>query len=285
MNINEYFGFPEGTNAVLRYNNFYDVVDSNFPCQKDMSQAFRYEDRSCLKQINITDNTTNMSYMFSNCENLEYIEGIGNWDVSNVTNMTSMFNQWYNIKYIEGIGNWDVSNVTNMSSMFSNCENLEYIEGIGNWDTSKLTNMMFMFGHCSSLTDLSFISNWDTSKVTTMEYMFQSCSNLETLGSIRCDSVTFSNYSGMFSETNKLVNFGGLINLKSQLIYSEYSLNNCPNLSYQSCINVLNGLYDFVGNRKTPTSKQGKLLVHQNFLDKVGDEISIGTSKGWNIYA
>ena len=34
---------------------------------------------------------------------------------------------------------------------------------------------------------------------------------------------------------------------------------------------------------ETPTSSQGKLKVHQNFLNTVGDEISIGTSKGWSI--
>ena len=66
---------------------------------------------------------------------------------------------------------------------------------------------------------------------------------------------------------------------------SDYNLNSLPNLTYESCINVLNGLYDFTGNGETPSSSQGKLKVHQNFLDKVGDEISIGTSKGWSITA
>lgn len=260
MNLNEYFGFPEGTNAVLRYSNFYDIVDSNFPCQKNMSHNFSYEVRICLKQINVTNDTTSLDNIFTNCLNLEYIEGLENWDVSNVENMGYMFYSTSSSK-------------------------LKYIEGLENWNVSKVTNMTYMFYGCSSLTDLSFISNWDTSKVTSMDSMFNGCGNLVTLGSIRCDSVTFGNYDGMFGSTSKLVNFGGLINLKSQLIYSSYSLNKCPNLSYESCINVLNGLYDFVGNGVTPTSTQAKLLVHQNFLDKVGDEISIGVNKGWQIYA
>ena len=64
-----------------------------------------------------------------------------------------------------------------------------------------------------------------------------------------------------------------------------YGLVLCPNLTYQSCINILNGLYDFTGNGETPYSSQGKLKVHQNFLNAVGDEISIGTNKGWTITA
>ena len=64
-----------------------------------------------------------------------------------------------------------------------------------------------------------------------------------------------------------------------------YGLVRYTNLDYESCINILNGLYDFTGNGETPTASQGKLKVHQNFLDLVGDEISIGTNKGWTITA
>ena len=64
-----------------------------------------------------------------------------------------------------------------------------------------------------------------------------------------------------------------------------YSFDKTPNLTYESCINILNGLYDFTGNGETPASNQGKLKVHSNFLTTVGDEISIGTNKGWTITA
>jgi hypothetical protein len=48
---------------------------------------------------------------------------------------------------------------------------------------------------------------------------------------------------------------------------------------------VLNGLFDFVSAGISPASNEGKLKVHQNFLNLVGDEISIGTNKGWTITA
>ena len=93
-------------------------------------------------------------------------------------------------------------------------------------------------------------------------------------------------YSGIFGYVSlpKLTDFGGLLNLKCSLA-NNYSFKSLPNLTYESCINVLNGLYDFTGNGETPDNNQGKLKVHPNFLTTVGDEISIGTNKGWTITA
>ena len=71
---------------------------------------------------------------------------------------------------------------------------------------------------------------------------------------------------------------GGFIGLKCNWD-SGNGLDSCPNLTYQSCINVLNGLADVteLGGRR--------LKVHPNFLTTVGEEISIGTNKGWTITA
>lgn len=77
-----------------------------------------------------------------------------------------------------------------------------------------------------------------------------------------------------------LTEFGGFIGLRRSLTGE---LNKWSNLNYNSCINVLNGLYDFTGNGVTPTSNEGKLQVHQNFINTVGADISIGTDKGWTI--
>jgi hypothetical protein len=117
--------------------------------------------------------------------------------------------------------------------------------------------------------------------------MFDGCSKLETLSSINCGGITGTDSSGAgifgYGGLSSLKNFGGWIGLKKSV--TNYGINKCPNLTYESCINVLNGLFDFVGNGKTPASNEGKLKVHQNFLNLVGDEISIGTGKGWTITA
>jgi hypothetical protein len=108
--------------------------------------------------------------------------------------------------------------------------------------------------------------------------MFYNCSSLQSVPALNAEKMNLSSY-GIFGGTlNALTDFGGLIGLKSNS-NNNYSFNSCPNLTYQSCINILNGLADV-------TELGGRILkVHQNFLNLVGDEISIGTNKGWVITA
>ena len=113
--------------------------------------------------------------------------------------------------------------------------------------------------------------------------MFYFCPNLRTLPEL--DASKVNNIANYFrSGGGNLTDVGGWKNLKINW-NDNYGLVRCPNLTYQSCINILNGLYDFSGNGETPNSNQGKLKVAQSFIDKVGDEISIGTAKGWVISA
>jgi len=132
------------------------------------------------------------------------------------------------------------------------------------------------------------IKNLDTSNVTDMGNMFYNFAGsdckLKSIPPLDCSKVTnMSSYFGYPSYPRTiLTDVGGWINLKCNW-NDGYGLNTCPNLTYESCINVLNGLYDFTGNGETPNSSQGKLKVHANFISTVGDEISIGTNKGWTI--
>ena len=146
---------------------------------------------------------------------------------------------------------------------FRNMKNCIYREGFYYFDTKEL-----VFDNCEFKALDYFFDTRATSNVEKISPVVLTPSH--TISTFCCSA----NYP-------KLTDFGGLINLKASI--TSYAFNNLPNLSYESCINILNGLYDFVGNGETPTSSQGKLKVHQNFLDLVGDEISIGTNKGWTI--
>ena len=174
----------------------------------------------------------------------------------------------------------DFKGITNMSNMFSYCYILQTIPLL---DTSNVTDMSLMFGYCDNL---QTIPSLDTSKVTDMFDMFIDCSSLVSLPALNAQSLDMPSYDCIFdyNELPELTDFGGFLNLKCSLT-NDGNLKRLPNLTYESCINVLNGLYDFVGNGETPNSNQGQLKVHQNFLDKVGNEISIGTNKGWTITA
>ena len=139
-----------------------------------------------------------------------------------------------------------------------------------------------MFTSCGKL---KTIPPLNTSKVGNMDSMFRECYSLTSLPALNAQSLSMYLFLGIFgyNELSNLTDFGGFLNLKNSL--TDYSLTMLPNLTYQSCINILNGLYDFVAAGETPNSEQGQLKVHQNFLDKVGDEISIGVNKGWTITA
>ncbi|MEF2920178.1 MAG: BspA family leucine-rich repeat surface protein, partial [Acutalibacteraceae bacterium] len=225
------------------------------------------------------------------------------FDFSNISNMRSMFQDCGSLQTIPAI---NTSNVTDMGSMFQSCGSLQTIPLI---DTSNVTNMANMFYLCSSLRTIPLI---DTSNVADMGNMFAD-TNIETLPELDTRNVTSMNgflrkYGGMQNLTSlPKFNVPKLGNIGTYFYYSQVTLNNLtevggwenlkcnwndnsgliclPNLTYQSCINILNGLYDFTGNGETPASNQGKLKVHPNFLTTVGDEISIGTNKNWTITA
>ena len=196
------------------------------------------------------DGIADLSRMFCNCSNLQTIPA---FDTSNATNMGYMCASCSSLKTIPA---FDTSNVTNMENMFSDCTNLQTIPSI---DTSNVTNMYQMLYNFNGIKTLVSLPKFE-------------CGKVENIGRY------FSYYADGMSS---LTDVGGWNNLK--IDWSDnYGLRCCPNLTYQSCINILNGLYDFVGNGESTTKT---LKVHQNFLDTVGDEISIGTSKGWIITA
>lgn len=206
------------------------------------------------------------------------ITEVPDWaDFDGITDFSNMFNECGNLKRIPAI---DTSQVTDMNNTFKNCSNLETIPLL---DTSKVTTMDSTFWYCTKLSNFPPI---DTSSVTQIVNAFSNCHSLTSLPALNMQSLSMWSFYGIFgyNELPNLINFGGFLNLKQSLT-DDRNLKKLPNLTYESCINVLNGLYDFVGNGETPNSEQGQLKVHQNFLNKVGDEISIGTSKGWTITA
>ena len=217
---------------------------------------------------------TDMSNMFYECRELQIIP---QFNTSNATNMYQMF---YWCTSIQTIPQIDTSNVRNMSTMFYYCRELQTIP---QFNTSNATNMFQMFYACEKLQAIPQI---DTSNVRNMGNMFESCGSLVSLPALDARSLDMWSFMGVFGSNDlpKITDFGGFINLKHSLA-SDDNLKRLPNLTKESCINVLNGLYDFTGNGETPNSEQGQLKVAQSFIDKVGDEISIGINKGWSITA
>jgi surface protein len=216
-----------------------------------------------------------MRYAFGDSSKLVSIPLL---DTSKVTNMSYSFQNCSSLTIISQL---DTSNVDNMQYAFKGCKKLTSLPLI---DTSKVTNFNYTFSQCENLTE---IPNINTSSAKGMSSMFSECHSLSSLPYLYCGNISSKNSYPLYTTYSKgyeyLTDVGGFVDMKMSWD-NNYGLVKCPNLSYQSCINILNGLYDFTGNGVTPNSNQGQLKVHQNFLDLVGDEISIGTNKGWNIF-
>lgn len=147
--------------------------------------------------------------MFSNCPNLEILEGIQNWDMSNVTNASFMFandkklknidlSGWQNVKIEDLWGMFDTctslqtakmfsakdGTLVNLYRVFNKAENLTDIQNLENWNTKNVTNMSVMFANTSSLANIGSLAKWNTEKVTDMSGMFYKTKNLKTIAGV-----------------------------------------------------------------------------------------------------
>ena len=222
------------------------------------------------------DGITDMSNMFNNCGNLQTIPLIG---TSSVTTMERMF---YNCG-IQTIPLLDTSKVSNVNGMFYFCGKLKTLPN--NFNFGNCTNLSDMF-NSAGLTDYSFLETWVINPNANMDNMITN-TNTTYVPAIPCVGSTSYYQSAIFwtyNDFSKITYFGGWIGRKYN-VDRDNILKKMTNLTYESCISILNNLYDFTGNGETPNNNQGHLKVHANFLTTVGDEISIGTSRGWTITA
>lgn len=134
-----------------------------------------------------------------------------------------------------------------------------------------------------------FELDWDWSKCTNYYQSLGANTNIEYIQELDATNVTngylplgLLHLTSSSAKANNLTYFGGFKNQKVSCD-SNYFLPKCPNLTRESCLAIVNNLYDFVGNSETPTSSQGKLKVHANFLTALGDDINIAINKGWTV--
>ena len=167
------------------------------------------------------NNLTNMSYLFSNCNNLTSLRLI---DTSKVTNMAYMLSSCRNLTNIIGVENWDVSNVTKMSNLFNYCSGLTSLD-LSSWDVSNVTDMSMMFNYCSSINTLN-ISNWNPSSLTSSGSMFQGCSFNKVIAD---NTILYDNFYRLFpsgsttsvslvnTNTSNMTNMSNMFNKCSKL--------------------------------------------------------------------
>ena len=184
------------------------------------------------------------------------------FDTSNVTDMNSMFSSCSSLTSIPLL---NTSKVTRMDYMFSYCRSLTTIPHI---DTSKVTNMLSMFYWCRSLTTIPAL---DTSNVTNMDSFFYGCISLYSIPLIDTSNVT--TMLGVVYGCSSLIYLGGFKNL--HISVTSNFLDQCPNLTVESLMNVINNLAKVSGKSlKFGSTNLGKLTPQQK---------AIATNKGWTL--
>ena len=150
--------------------------------------------------------------------------------------------------------------------MFENCKSLTTIPPL---NTSNVTNMTNMFYNCLSLTSIPLL---DTHNVKNMASMFLGCISLTSVP--RLDATSLTSASQMFgtryTTLRGLTTFGGLTGVKI-----DFDLSPCPNLTYESLLNVFNELADVTASPKTLT------LGEENLKKLWNADKAIATNKGW----
>ena len=76
-----------------------------------------------LSNFNIP-NIIDMEDMFSECNKLKEIKGINKIITNKVTNMSGLFNECFELEYLD-LSNFNTANVTDMSFMFNHCHKLK----------------------------------------------------------------------------------------------------------------------------------------------------------------
>ena len=99
---------------------------------------------------------TNMSYMFSKCNNLKKVIATET-DMSKVKYMELTFEWCSNLEELSNTSKWNLENVESLKGLFYECTKLKKVPGIGKWNPIKLKDCNEMFLACQSELDPSTI--------------------------------------------------------------------------------------------------------------------------------
>lgn len=176
--------------------------------------------------ILITENVTNMAWMFADCGKLQSIN-VGTWNTSNVTTMRGMF---LNVKATEiNVTNWDTQKVTDIAFMFYGCTALQNLN-LNGWNTSSVKDMSAIFVYCSSLQELN-VSSWNTCSVENMSQVFYGCTSLTTLQLSNWNVSKVTTINGIIYGCSSLQTIGDLSNWNTENITNmSYMCNGCSSL-------------------------------------------------------
>lgn len=279
-----------------------DEIKKELGIKKIDATGFKFQQSTFTEFPDIFDfnNVSDFNNMFMNCNSLKTVKSV--ISTSKPNTMNSMF---MNCSSLTTAPELDTLLCESMEGLFAYCTSLTTAPSynlpmIGNlnemyYGCKKLTEVGDICGYNGSneenLTELHYVSNMfyfctslkvaphiPTRYVTFFIEMFGGCTSLETVPEY--DASNAVNIQNMFYGCENLTNFGGLKNLKIDCVNS--GLEECYGLSYESLLNIINGLYNFRANGDNTTTRTIKLNYNSVGLLS-DDDIAMATAKGWVI--
>lgn len=195
-----------------------------------------------------------MSLVYSGCSKLQQLPYI---NLSEVEEIDSFCGGCESLKSVD-LSGWNTPNLKKCHSMFRYCKDLQSVN-LSGWNTSNVRDISYLFYSDEKLVDVD-LSGWDLGNVTNIGYMF-----------------------GYFGNVYTLLHFKFGNNLKTK--WKSYgSPRYLPNLTVESLLSIIGGLYDFTGNGETPSSSQGQIEFGTTNLNKLTDEQkAVAINKGWTL--
>ena len=217
--------------------------------------------------------------IFQGCESLETID-LSGWSsfsqgLATSKSINDMFRDCKKLKTVIGLENILDANVANINYLFSGCHNLTDFSFLDNCDFSSIRNMQHTFYGHKGITSLD-LSNWkNVNSVVNMAY-FCSDTNISSLNISSFNLYNINNMNYIFDKVPNLTDLRFGYNLNCEFGYS--NIKYCTNLTQESVVSVLEGLYD----RSSDTSLNAE--IGSALIAKLtSDQIAIATNKNWTV--
>lgn len=210
-------------------------VNVNFNCDKLELAMHMFDGCESLVNVNLTgftgSNLRDMSYMFSNCTNLEIFDAGDTFNTYKVEYINHLFGGDAKLKQINM--NISLNSAVDASYLFDGCSSLESAKVVIDSQESDKPVLRFadyMFNNCTSLKSATVQSLVPIDTIEDVTYMFYNCSSLQNcVVDLDTQNVQFMN--NMFDGCTSLekldlskLNVGKVDNMS-------YMFNNMPKLS------------------------------------------------------
>lgn len=283
-----------GTNMFNSCYNLRSITGNGFENVYFLDLHHTFDNCEYLNEIPLLNGRpTTINGIFRNCRNLDAVDlsGLDFSDLADISGSFTYCKEWVqNIDFrnspIRRAANaYERSNITQQPLInYSLLENAKYMFSFSklvtaNLDFQRMVDAANLFYYCSTIEEVHFTGMKFNEY---MNDMFNNCRNLTTITGLQCGSIISSGVANAFSSCTGLVNIDGLFNLGESFTTSpNINLSNSSLLTRESCLNIFNTIYDFIGNGSTyrPT-----LDLHQDVLARLSEEdIAIATAKGWTV--